>query len=146
VAAAFEGAILNLPSIAISVTAEDVSADKVIFSPAAVFLANVARQLLSDPLPSHSFLNINVPNCLQENLTGVEITHQGRREYVDKVVASQDPRGRPYYWLAGSLKEVNPDPGADVHAVLANRISVTPVQLDLTDYRALERLRGWQLS
>ena len=145
VAAAFEGAILGLPSIAISVTAEGVPAESIHFAPAAQFLTRIVPQLLADPLPSHSFLNINAPDIPAEQITGIEITHQGRREYVEKVVQKDDPRGRPYYWLAGSIKEETPDPGADVHAVLANRISVTPVQLDLTDYPTLERLRRWSL-
>ncbi len=145
VAAAFEGAILNLPSIAISVTSEGVPAEEVHFAPASQFLARLVPQLLADPLPPHCFLNVNLPDLPAAKLAGVEFTHQGRREYVDKIVTRQDPRGRPYYWQAGSLKEEIPDLGADVHAILENRISVTPIQLDLTDYLTLKRIRGWSL-
>jgi 5'-nucleotidase len=87
-----------------------------------------------------------VPHLPLEQLQGVTITHQGRREYVDRIVAREDPAGRPYYWLAGSIREDVPDPGSDVHAVLENQISVTPVQLDMTAYPLLDRLRGWNLS
>lgn len=145
VAAAFEGAVLGMPAIAVSVTAQGVSGDGIDFLPAAEFTARLARQLLTDPLPRHTFLNVNVPHVTASELKGATVTHQGRREYVDRIVKRLDPGGRPYYWQAGSLREDTPDPGSDVHAVLENRISVTPVQLDLTDYTLLDQLRGWQL-
>ncbi len=146
VAAAFEGAVLGMPAIAVSVTADSVSPESIDFLPAAQFIARLARQLLADPLPRHTFLNVNVPNVPAEELLGVTVTHQGRREYVDRIVKRLDPGGRPYYWQGGSLREDVPDPGSDVHAVLENRISVTPVQLDLTDYVLIDRLRGWELA
>ena len=73
------------------------------------------------------------------------MTHQGRREYVDRIEKRLDPSGRPYYWQAGNLRETTPDPYSDVHAILQNQISVTPVQLDLTDYTLLDHLRHWNL-
>lgn len=145
VSAAIEGAVLNLPSLAISVASHD-PADSLDFGLAAQFTVQLVRQILADPLPSHSLLNVNVPAVAESELRGVEITHQGRREYVDRIVTRQDPNGRPYYWLAGSIREDVPDPGSDVHAILENRISVTPVQLDMTAYALIDRLRIWPLS
>jgi 5'-nucleotidase len=144
VAAAMEGAILNVPSMAISVTLES-GADTFDFGPAACFAAVLARQLMRDKLPPHTLLNVNVPAVSAAKLTGVEITHQGKREYVDRIDAREDPTGRPYYWLGGSIREDVPDAGSDVHAILANRISVTPVHLDMTAYALLDRLREWKL-
>lgn len=143
VAAAIEGAVLGIPSIAISVAAEH--GVEIEFGPAAAFVAKLARQLLSDPLPPNTLLNVNVPAVPESELRGVAITHQGRREYVDRIVARTDPSGRPYYWQAGSIREDTPDPGSDVHAILEKQISVTPVHLDLTAYPLLDKLRTWRL-
>src|SRR5579884_3925612 len=85
VAAAMEGAVLNLPSFAISVAIEHgntgASSD-VHFDPAAQFAAKLARQMLANPLPPNTLLNVNVPNVPESGLRGIAITHQGRREYV----------------------------------------------------------------
>jgi len=145
VAAAIEGAILGMPSIAISVTLEG-GAETFDFGPAAAFGAVLAHQLVHNPLPIHTLLNVNVPAVAGHELSGVEVTHQGRREYVDRIEKRDDPTGKPYYWLGGSLREDEPDPGSDVHAVLASRISVTPVHLDMTAYRLLEQVSGWELE
>ena len=80
-------------------------------------------------------------SCRSGQLQELLITHQGRREYVDRILVRDDPAGRPYYWQAGSIREDVPDPGSDVHAVLNNQISVTPVQLDMTAYPLIERLK-----
>ncbi len=146
VAAAFEGAVLGIQAIAVSVTAQGVSGDSIDFEPAAAFTARLARQLMADPLPPHTFLNVNVPHVSEKELRGAVVTHQGRREYVDRIEMRLDPGGRPYYWQGGSLRETTPDPRSDVHAILENRISVTPVQLDLTDYTLLDHLRNWNLQ
>jgi 5'-nucleotidase len=144
VAAAMEGAILNVPAMAVSVTLEG-GADTFDFAPAACFAAVLAKQLMREKLPPHTLLNVNVPAVSAAELRGVEITHQGKREYVDRIDARTDPTGRPYYWLGGSIREDATDPGSDVHAILANRISVTPVHLDMTAYAMLDRLREWDL-
>ncbi len=146
VAAAFEGAVLGLPAIAISAVAMDARDEEFTFGPAADFVVRLARQMLADPLPRHTFVNVNVPSVPQAALQGVAITHQGTREYVDRIEARTDPSGRPYYWQGGSLRETTPDPGSDVHAVLQNQISVTPVQLDLTAYPLLDLARRWNLA
>lgn len=146
VAAAFEGAVLNIPAIAISLVLDNAGNEEPDYRPAALFAARLVQRLASDPLPPHTFLNVNVPCVPESEMQGVTITHQGKREYFDRIVARTDPSGKPYYWQGGSLREDVPDPGSDVHAVLENRISVTPVQLDLTAYSLLDRLRGWRLS
>lgn len=148
VAAAIEGAVLNVPSFAISMACEgavDLSRQES-FAAAAAFAARLARRLAAEPLPANTLLNVNVPYVPEGSLQGVAITHQGRREYVDRIVARTDPSGRPYYWQTGSIREDTPDPGSDVHAILQNQISVTPIHLDLTAYALLDRLRDWNLS
>ena len=144
VAAAMEGAILHLPSIAVSVTLEG-GADTFDFDPAASFAAKLAEELMIRKLPANTLLNVNVPAVKGSEITGVEVTHQGKREYVDRIDSRVDPTGKAYYWLGGSIQEDEPDPGSDVHAILANRISVTPVHLDLTAYSLIEGLKSWNI-
>jgi 5'-nucleotidase len=145
VSAAIEGAVLGLPAIAVSLVLENGGPDPMDFGPAARFAARLVRQIAAVPLPPTTLLNVNVPHRSEADLRGVAVTHQGRREYVDRIVSREDPSGRPYYWLSGSLREETPDPGSDVHAILENRISVTPVHLDMTAYSLLDTVRGWSL-
>ena len=145
VAGAMEGAVLALPAFAISVASHS-GPETIDFEPAAEFAARLARQIANNPLPPNVLLNVNVPAVPRAQILGVTVTHQGRREYVDRIVTREDPSGRPYYWQAGSIREDEPDPGSDVHAILENRISVTPVHLDLTAYSLLDTLRSWDLG
>lgn len=142
VAAAMEGAILGVPGVAISLTGER---DPFDFGPAAAFARKLAEQIAEHGMERWTLLNVNVPPVPQEQIAGVMITHQGRRQYVERIDHRVDPRGRDYYWLHGNLHESEIDPGSDVHAVLGNRISVTPIHLDLTAAHLIDRLRKWDL-
>lgn len=143
VSAAMEGAILGVPSVAISVVGESAP---FFYDAAAAFAGRLAEQVRDRGIEPFTLLNVNVPNVPQEQLRGVQITHQGRTQYADRVQRRLDPNGRPYYWLAGTLRDDPTDPGSDVHAVMENFLSVTPVHLDLTAPHLLERLRGWSLE
>ena len=143
VSAAMEGAILGAPAAAISVAGDRPPFE---FEPAARFAARLAREITERGLEPWTLLNVNVPPVPESEIRGVVVTHQGRRQYVDRIDKRTDPNGRLYYWLSGSLKENEPDLGSDVHAVLENRISVTPVHLDLTAPTMLEKLRTWRLD
>ena len=136
---------MGLPALAVSLVTERHTQADPDFSHAAQITANLARQMQTDPLPRNMLLNVNVPAIPESELHGTVITHQGRREYVDRIITRDDPAGRPYYWQAGSIREVVLDPGSDVHAILNKQISITPVQLDMTAYSLLERLRDWNL-
>jgi 5'-nucleotidase len=151
VSAAMEGAILGLQAISISVAwrlermveEEEGPAPPIDFGPAAAFAADLARRLQSHPLPAHSMLNVNVPAGAPG---GVEITRQGIRRYPGKVEKRLDPMGRNYYWLGGDSPEDTIEEGTDVKAIAEGRISVTPIQLDLTDYPLLKQLSRWSWS
>jgi|SRR5579884_205567 len=148
VAAAMEGAVLNVPSFAISLACDhrvDITGPEQ-FAVAAAFAVRLARWFVKHPLPPTTLLNVNVPAVPEEAIQGAVFTHQGRREYVDRIEPRIDPSGRPYYWQTGSLREDTPDPGSDVHAILQNQISVTPIHLDLTAYALLDSLRGELLN
>lgn len=144
VAGAREGAILGRPSLAISLCLpENLPAAKASFALAADFTARLAEQLVKLPLPSHVLLNVNIPYLHSSNAPPVQITRQGRREYVNRIAVREDPNGKPYYWLGGSVREEEPEPGTDVHAIHQGHISITPIQLDMTAYPLLDKLATW---
>jgi 5'-nucleotidase len=143
VAAALEGAILGVPSVAISVAGSRIPLD---YDPAACFARRLAEEIHARGLERWTLLNVNVPAVPKKEIRGVAITHQGRRAYTDRIDRRVDPWGRPYFWVHGRLEEDTPDPESDVHAVLHNRISVTPVHLDLTATHMIARLREWRLD
>lgn len=141
VSAALEGAILEIPSIAVSLESKP-GAD---FRPAAAFARSLALRVMQEGLPPGTLLNVNMPALPEAELKGVRITMIGRRIYGNQWDRRVDPRGRTYFWLAGEVAPLENDPSSDVVAAEQGYISVTPVQLDLTRYDQMERLRGWGL-
>jgi len=143
VSAAMEGAILGIPSIAVSVTSYEDDTD---FDYAAEFTVFLAGLLLSRGLPEDTLLNVNVPNLPASYIKGIEVTRQGKRRYSGKIEKRLDPMGRAYYWLGGDAVIDELEEGTDVKAVADDKISVTPVHLDLTGYPALDGLRTWGIE
>lgn len=142
VAAAFEGTLLGLPSIAISVC----SWKECIFEAAAEFAAVIAAEVLKHGLPPGTLLNVNVPSLPPEEIKGVRITKLGKRVYRDMIVRKTDPRGRDYYWIGGEPPIWCRGEDTDFEAVEAGMISVTPLHLDLTDYKSIDKIRQWDLK
>jgi 5'-nucleotidase len=144
VAAAMEGAIYNIPSIAVSINAEH--DEKVDFSPAAEFAVRIARRILSNgSLPPDTFLNVNVPAIPIEKIEGVRITRLGKRIYRDELVERQDPMGRKYYWIGGEPPSgVTEEEGTDVWAVARRFVSITPVHMDMTSHAMISHLKTWE--
>ena len=133
VSACFEGNLLGIPSIALS---QEV-AEGFNFERAARFARQLVETLLTpEPwaLPSDLLLNVNVP---AGEIEGVSFTRLGRRYYKQSVIENLDPRGRKYYWIAGT-PQWREESGTDYEAVTSRRISVTPLHLDLTYYPGLE--------
>ena len=139
VSAAMEGAIYNIPSIAISL-ADNKPQD---FTPAALFIAKLLKIIPQIKFPDRTLLNINIPPLPVEEIAGIQITELGVRPYNDYFVKRVDPRGRTYYWLAGEAVEENELPGTDVFAVRNNMISVTPVTVHMTNKSMLPELKDW---
>ncbi|HET7453630.1 MAG TPA: 5'/3'-nucleotidase SurE [Thermoanaerobaculia bacterium] len=133
VSAAFEGAILGIPSIAFS---QEI-APGFTFDAAAAFARDLAVEVLRNPLRPGTLLNVNVP---AGDVRGVRAVKMGRRVYQEGVVEKLDPRGRKYYWIGASPPTGEPEEGTDLWAIAEKLISVTPLHLDLTDYSALEAL------
>jgi 5'-nucleotidase len=141
VAAAIEAVLLGIPAIAFSL----VTRRTYEFEHAARFAAAIAKTALANPLPLRTLLNVNVPSHGPPE--GYQVTRLGRHRYTGGVHELKDPRGRPYFWLGGSGYEHESIPGSDCTAVLEHRrVSVTPLQLDLTEASLLEPLRSWRIE
>ncbi len=145
VSAAMEGTLLGIQSIAVSLGGRE----PFDFSAAAAFTAELLASLDGRRLPSKTLLNVNVPPLPRELIQGVRITRQGQRRYGDTIIEKEDPRGRKYYWIGGGemdLVLVDGGEDTDIGAVASDMISITPLQLDLTDYSSFDEIAGLGLD
>lgn len=139
VSAAVEGAMRNVPSLAVSIAGfEDFK-----FESAALFTKKIASNLMKNNLPPNLVLNVNFPNIDCEEIKGVEITRHGKRVYQDEVKIIHDPQGTTHYWLGGELPEGNIEPDTDFEAIYNNKVSITPLSLDLTNYQMMPKVKDW---
>ena len=146
VTAAMEAAIGGSPSVAVSLHSPENHQGELDYGPAARAARHILQQLLARGLLPHTLFNINVPYLPDEQIKGIMITRQGLRVYRDRLDRRLDPRGRPYYWIGGESPTAIPDEGTDFGALTQGYISITPLQLDLTDYGAVEVLQGLSLK
>ena len=134
ISAAFEGALLNIPSIAFSaVVGEHFS-----FDASAAYAGELARIALERHRDPRVVLNVNFPNGA---FAGTKITKLGRRIYSEGVIERLDPRGRKYYWIGGEPPHWHEAEGTDFDAVQKGFISITPLHLDLTHHESIPRLK-----
>jgi 5'-nucleotidase len=131
VAGALEAALLGVPGIAVSVRATRGAYD---FAPASQVTAAVAEAILRAPLPSRTFLNINLPKGQPK---GYRVTVQAKRNHITSVAERHDPKGRPYYWIEEGEDEWLPHDRSDYQAVRDGYVSLTPLHPDLTAHHAL---------
>lgn len=143
VAAALEAALLGIPAIAMS--AIPTATDDYHYEAAADFAAFLAEQVKNNGLTPGTLLNVNVPTETKVGDHRCVITRMGKRVYSDVVEEKLDPRKRTYYWIGGSNVGSKVDPGTDCEAAAEGRISVTPIQLDMTNYNFLPKLAKWGL-
>lgn len=137
VSAAMEGTLLGVPSIAMSL----IGRAAFDYTIAAEVATRLAGWVLAHGLPPDTLLNVNVPQEFEGPAPrAVALTRMGRRRYGDAIVEKLDPRGRKYYWIAGEEVPFVAEEGTDFHAVHQGLISVTPIHLDLTNYRTLDAL------
>ncbi|MFO1519260.1 MAG: 5'/3'-nucleotidase SurE [bacterium] len=141
VSAALEGAIAGVPSIAMSLVARD----RFIFTPAANFAVKLAKRVHAKGLPKGMILNVNVPNLPENQIRGYLWTKLGKRNYGDIIVEKMDPRGKAYYWIGGDETGFEDIKGSDCNAVLESKISITPLQVDVTSHAYLKKFKGWRL-
>jgi 5'/3'-nucleotidase len=134
VSAAIEGALLGIPAIAVSlVTFKDFD-----FRAAAEFTATLIQRIAERDIPPKTLLNVNVPPIPKRDLKGWRVTRMGKRHYSENIVERVDPRGVKYYWIGGDDLGFSNDDGTDCQTVHEGYISVTPLQVDLTDYKLLQ--------
>jgi 5'-nucleotidase len=139
VGAAMEAVLSGCPAFAISqewVNEPD-------FGLAGRVAARVARNILEHGLGPGELLNVNLPATAAGGDDVVDLTRMGKRVYQDRLLERLDPRGVPYYWFGGPPPTGLAEPGTDFHAVVNGRVAITPIQLDLTAQRLLERIHGW---
>lgn len=143
VTAAIEAVIAGVPGVAISLEGIDNLIGKIDYGPAAQAAAKVVRQVIENDISHEILLNVNVPYLPADKIRGITLTRQGLRLYHSRLDERFDPRNMPYYWIGGDAPTGVPERGTDVGALAEGFISVTPLQLDLTAYRALTDLNTW---
>ncbi|HWY25637.1 MAG TPA: 5'/3'-nucleotidase SurE [Nevskia sp.] len=139
VAAAMEGRHLGFSAIAVSCA----SVSPRHYDTAARVTLRLIERLLREPLPGNTILNVNVPDVPYEELQGIEVTRLGNRHQSEPVIEARDPRGRRIYWVGAAGAGQDSGPGTDFNAIQNNRVSITPLLVDLTRHSALEQLTAW---
>ncbi len=139
VAAAMEGRFLGRPAIAISLNGHTATH----FETAAWVAKKLVTQLQTSSLPADTILNVNVPDLPIEQIIGFETTRLGHRHKADPVIKEFDPRGREMYWVGPAGEEHDAGPGTDFDAIRRGAVSVTPLQIDLTSYKAMDGVAEW---
>jgi len=139
VAAATEGFLLGIPSIAISLVGKDF----VHFDTAAKVAVDLVERFAKRTHTHPWLLNVNVPDSPYEQVSGTEVTRLGKRHKAEPVIKTENPHGEPVYWVGAAGKAQDAGEGTDFHALSQNRVSLTPLQIDLTQYSQIDAVRGW---
>ncbi len=142
VSAAREAAIMNVPSIAVSVNSHTPNH----YEYAAKLAAKLAVFVGNKKLREGTLLNVNVPDLPEEEILGISITKQGQSKWDDYYEERIDPYGVKYYWLTGKMDFQDVEKDCDVIAMKNNRVSITPVHFDLTDYKMFDEMKNWNLT
>jgi len=144
VTAAMEAVIAGVKGIAVSLDSPDGFQGALDYSTAASVARRVAKKVIAEGLPAGVVLNVNVPYLKEKKLKGTMITRQGLRVYRDALDERVDPRGKPYYWIGGEAPTGVIEEGTDFGALSAGYVSITPLHLDLTHYKAMDVLKKWK--
>ncbi len=139
VAAATEGRFLGLPSIAISIN----SSQPKFFETAAHVAVQLLQRLIEAPLPSDTILNVNVPDLPLDQVRGYKTTRLGQRHRAEPMIEARDPRNKKIYWVGPPGAQQDAGEGTDFYALDNQYISVTPLQVDLTNHQRLDLLGTW---
>lgn len=139
VAAAMEGTLLDIPSIAVSQTYIG-EKSTMIWDTAEYYLPELIIHLMAVGIPTNTMININIPSLAPDEVKGVKVAPQGKRKPGDNISRRIDPDGRPYYWIGGVRNEDKEHAASDLAAIRNGYITITPLCLDLTHYSMLESL------
>lgn len=141
IAAAMEGTLLGVRSVALSQAYGSRGRDNLHWSCGEAHAPGIIRRLVDEGIEPGILMNVNFPDCLPAEVEGVAITVQGRRnQELLRLDQRQDGRGKPYYWIGFQRGKQEPANGTDLHALAHRRISITPLELDLTHEPTLTRL------
>jgi len=135
IAAAMEGCILGVPSVALSLLYDD--QEKIQWKTAEKHAPAVIKKLLEKPWPKDTLINLNFPDLPPAKVRGVKVCAQGKRVMNIKLSERVDPKGRPYYWLGGERDNTPEKPNVDLDYLNKGYITVTPIGMDMTDYKTL---------
>jgi 5'-nucleotidase len=139
VAAAMEGYLLEIPSMAISMSQHNA----VHFETAARITVDLIKQFLKADFSSPTLLNVNVPDVPYDQLNGKVITRLGKRHKAEPVIKLNTPRGETVYWVGAAGAPNDGGEGTDFYAIAHNQVSISPIQVDLTKHNQLDALRTW---
>ena len=139
VAAATEGFLLGIPSMAVSLASKSAGH----YLTAARVACALFERFRNRPIAFPLLLNVNVPDVPYDQLEGTEVTRLGRRHKAEAVIKSTNPRGETVYWVGAAGGAQDAGAGTDFHAVAHRKVSVTPLQIDLTQYTSLDHVRSW---
>lgn len=142
VSAAREAAIMDVPSIAVSVTNHKPKS----FEFAGKIAQKIVKHVYKHGLTNGTLLNVNVPDVPEDEIKGIKLTTQGNSKWDDSFEERHDPYGGSYFWLRGDFISDGEKPEADISAIADNYVSVTPIHFDLTDYETLENIKHWDLE
>lgn len=147
VSAAVEAAILEIPSIAVSMASKEIDT----FEYAAEFTAKTIMDIFDKGIHinedlNETIININYPTVAKKDIAGVKITTLGIRKYENAFVERKDPRGNSYYWMSGEVMDLVQNETSDVIALQNNYISITPIHFDLTNFKTYEYLKKLDLE
>ena len=139
VAAATEGFLLGIPSIAISLT----SFEGKNYETAGRVALQLVERFIRNPIREPVLLNVNVPDLPYDDLRGTEVTRLGRRHKAEPVVRMQSPRNETVYWVGAAGAAADAGPGTDFDAVERGCVSITPLQVDLTHTAQFPTITNW---
>lgn len=139
VAAAMEGRYLGLPAIAMSMVGENIEH----YETGAAIAKQLVLKLRTHKLPSQTILNVNVPDLPLNEIKGIEVTRLGTRHHSKPIIQEKDPRGWPIYWIGPPGEQCDAGPGTDFFAIQRGFVSITPLHLDMTNYKLFDQLSNW---
>jgi 5'-nucleotidase len=141
VAGAMEGTVLGIPSFALSQGYSFATKKLPPWETSVRFAPDIIRRVLDEGMPRDVLVNINFPDCPPDEVVGIAVSCQGKRDQeLLRIEARHDGRGNPYFWIAFARAMADAPPGSDLHALGQKRIAVTPLRLDLTDEPFMTRL------
>ena len=140
-AAVIEAAMEGIPAIGFSLLDHSPEAD---FKPALPFIKHITEEALTQGIPKHHCINVNIPKT--QDIKGVKICRQAKGRWIEEFDVREDPHKRTYLWLKGYFEDLDQGDDTDQHALNNGYVSVVPVQYDLTDYKYLNELKKWNID